>query len=63
MGKYRQFSVLGHGYLTTHTSGFWFRIFGYGLAFDIDLPVLYSERHGFRRVSRFGRIAVEVLHR
>ena len=63
MGKYRQFSIFVHAYVTKHQSGFWFRVFGYGLAFDIDFPVLYSERHGFRTVHRFGRLSIEVLHR
>lgn len=47
--------------LAIHPKGFWFRLFGWGLSFDTDLPVFYSERHGFRKVHRFGRLAVQVL--
>lgn len=45
----------------SHESGFYFRLFGYGLSFDIAMPVLFSERYGHRKVLRIGRLAVQWL--
>ena len=45
----------------SHDSGFYFRLRGYGLSVDIDLPVLFSERIGKRRVLRIGRTAIQFL--
>jgi hypothetical protein len=45
----------------SHSSGFYFRLFGYGLSFDLNLPRLFSERYGYRRVLRIGRLAIEWL--
>lgn len=45
----------------SHSSGFYFRVRGYGLSFDTDLPVLFSERNGHRHVLRIGRLAVQWL--
>lgn len=44
-----------------HDRGFYFRVFGYGMAVEVDMPVLFSERYGHRRVLRIGRIAVQWL--
>lgn len=44
-----------------HESGFYFRVFGYGMSIDIDMPALFSERYGFRKVLRIGRISIQVL--
>jgi hypothetical protein len=41
--------------------GFYFRICGYGLSFERDMPVLFSERHGHRKVRRYGRWALQFL--
>lgn len=59
--KYHYWHVRYLGSLSITLGSIWFKLFGYGLAFDIDLPVFYSERHGFRKVHRFGRLAVQVL--
>ena len=57
-GMRRTFFVWGptHGF-----SGFYFRIGGYGLAWNRDLPQLFSERYGHRKVWRFGRWALQFL--
>jgi hypothetical protein len=47
--------------VTIWRRGGWFRIFGYGLWFGIDHQPLFSERYGFDRVYRIGRLAVKVL--
>lgn len=39
----------------------WFRIFGYGLWVALDHEPLFSERYGYRRVFRVGRLAFKVL--
>ena len=39
----------------------WFRLCGIGFSVDLDMPVLFSERHGFRKVRRWGRWSFEVL--
>lgn len=44
-----------------HEGGFFFRVRGYGLAFDTKLPVLFSERIGIRRVIRIGKLAIQFL--
>lgn len=43
--------------------GFYFRICGYGLSVQLDVPVFFSERNGYRRVLRVGRWAIEWLRR
>lgn len=40
---------------------FYFRVLGYGLSIDNDLPVLFSERYGHRKVYRLGRWAFQWL--
>jgi hypothetical protein len=45
----------------TTESGFYFRIRGYGLSFDTDLPVMFSEREGMHYVWRLGRYSLEIL--
>lgn len=52
--------VRSTGAYLDRTCGF-FRIRGYGLWFGIDSRPLFSERNGFRRVYRIGRLAFEVL--
>jgi hypothetical protein len=59
--NYHQFRVFNLATLTVHPKGFWFKIFQHGLSFDWDFPVLGSERNGYRKVHRFGRLAVQVL--
>jgi len=41
--------------------GMYFRVLGRGLSIQRDLPVLFSERNGYRKVVRIGRWALEVL--
>lgn len=41
--------------------GFFFRIRGKGLSFDIHRRVYFSERYGSRRVHRLGPFSIEVL--
>ena len=41
--------------------GMYFRVNGYGMAFQRDMPRLFSERNGFRRVFRVGRWSLEFL--
>lgn len=50
-------------FICVHRSGFYFRICGTGLSFDVDSPKLFSERYGFRRVLRLGRLSIEVLRK
>lgn len=45
----------------SHSNGFYFRIRGYGLSFDTDLPVMFSERMGIRGVLRIGKLAIQWL--
>lgn len=47
----------------TTDRGFYFRVLGYGLSIQRDLPVSFSERYGHRRVLRIGAWAVEWLKR
>lgn len=44
-------------------TGFYFRIFGYGVSAQRDMPRLFSERMGARRVLRLGRWALQLLYR
>jgi hypothetical protein len=44
-----------------HESGFYFRVLGYGLAVERDMPMLFSERNGYRRALRIGRWAAQML--
>ncbi|WP_074298646.1 hypothetical protein [Paraburkholderia phenazinium] len=48
-------------YARTWRWGFWFRLSGRGLSLEVDRPMLFSERHGHRKVRRIGRFSVEVL--
>ena len=43
--------------------GFWIRVYGYGPMVAIDRMVLFSERYGYRRIFRLGRISFEWLTR
>lgn len=43
--------------------GFYFRIRGWGLAIQRDLPILFSERYGYRSLLRIGRWAFTPLRR
>lgn len=45
----------------THGKGFYFLVFGHGLAVQRDLRVYFSERYGQRRVYRLGRWSLELL--
>jgi len=47
--------------LEIYPLGFWFRIFGCGLAIGKDRPVLFSERYGYQKVFRLGRWSVHAL--
>jgi len=38
----------------------WFRVFGYGLAFNIGFP-LFSERNGYHRRLRVGKFSAHFL--
>ncbi len=40
--------------------GFWFRVFGYGIAVSTMSP-LFSERHGFRKAIRVFGVKIELL--
>lgn len=42
---------------------FMFEIFGRGLWFGIDAPVLFCERMGMKRVMRIGRLAIMNMRR
>ena len=44
-----------------YCKGFWFRCFGYGMAIDIDAPMLFSERMGIRKALRIGRVRIQAL--
>ncbi|UIY60058.1 hypothetical protein [Burkholderia cepacia] len=48
-------------FVCVHRSGFYFRVAGVGISFDFDMPVLFSERNGFRKIRRIGRLSMEVL--
>lgn len=48
-------------FYVSHSHGFYFLIFGYGLAFAKDTRPLFSERNGYRKVLRIGRWAIECL--
>lgn len=50
-------------FFVKHSSGLYFRIGGYGLAFERDMTPLFSERNGYRRVWRIGRWAIQWLTR
>ena len=50
----RTFYVVGPGI-------FYFRICGYGLAFQRDSRAYFSERMGFKKVLRIGRWAIQTL--
>jgi len=46
-----------------YDGGFWFRVLGHGLSI-VDKTKhrpLFSERHGYRKVLRIGRIGIEYL--
>lgn len=43
--------------------GFWLWINGAGISVEWDRPVLFSERYGYRRVRRWGRISMQLLPR
>jgi hypothetical protein len=51
----------GTFWVTMPGRGFYFRLRGYGLAVDRDLPVCFSERYGHRNVLRIGRWALQFL--
>lgn len=53
--------VTRHAFLCVDRHGFFFRIRGRGLSFEIFRPVFFSERIGKRRVHRFGPFSIEVL--
>lgn len=48
-------------FLCTCRKGFYFRIRGKGLSVGLDQPRLFSERFGFKKVFRMGRLSVEVI--
>jgi len=50
-------------FLVKHERGLYFRIFGYGLAFNRDMRPSFSERYGHRKILRIGRWAIGFLHR
>lgn len=50
-----------HAFVCIHPAGFYFRICGRGLSFDIDRPKIFSERYGYKKILRVGRISIEVL--
>lgn len=41
--------------------GMWFRIYGHGLSIQINAPILFSERYGYRKPWRFGPLLIERL--
>ena len=43
--------------------GFYFRVSGWGAAIQRDLPILFSERNGYRKRVRIGRWALSFLQR
>ena len=40
---------------------FWFRIFGKGLTFSTNSPILFSERYGYRKTLRLGKYVIRYL--
>lgn len=40
--------------------GFWFRIFGYGIAVSTLKPV-FSERNGYTKIIKIGRVKIKLL--
>ncbi|WP_193727210.1 hypothetical protein [Burkholderia sp. BE17] len=48
-------------FFVAHRKGFFFRLRGKGLAFEIDHRRYFSERYGYRKVYRIGRLSLEVL--
>jgi hypothetical protein len=52
--------IAGTGFRQGKDWGFWFRIFGYGLAVSTLQP-LFSERNGYRRTFRIFGIKIEAL--
>jgi hypothetical protein len=46
-----------------YDGGIWFRVFGHGLSIvdKIKHPPLFSERNGYRKVFRIGKIGVKYL--
>ncbi|AJY40028.1 hypothetical protein I6G56_26640 [Burkholderia humptydooensis] len=48
-------------FFVVHRKGFFFRLRGKGLAFEIDRGCYFSQRYGHRKVYRFGRLSLEVL--
>jgi len=50
-------------FFVSHGYGFYLRVFGYGIAFDRDLPILFSERNGYRKLWRVGRYSLQWLRR
>ena len=50
-------------FICFHHGGFYFRVCGTGLSFEIDRPMLFSERIGYRKVTRLWRFSVEVLRK
>ncbi|MDR8026997.1 hypothetical protein KPA93_27660 [Burkholderia cenocepacia] len=48
-------------FVCVHRQGFFFRLRGKGLAFEIDHRRYFSERYGYRKVHRLGRLSLEVL--
>lgn len=55
------FSITPRTFVVVHSTGFYFRASGKGISVDLDLPALFSERNGYRKVWRIGRLAVQVL--
>lgn len=56
--KERFFS--SYGQRTGEHWSFWFRIYGYGLAFS-TMGLLFSERNGYSKVLQLGKIKVKWL--
>jgi len=44
-----------------YKSGFWLRIGKRGISFAIDRPKLFSERYGYNKVYRLGRLSFKWL--
>lgn len=42
--------------------GFWFRINGKGLSVSWNRPMLFSERNGFEKAIKIGKLKVKFLH-
>jgi hypothetical protein len=47
--------IAWHGWRTDNDWGFWFRVFGYGVAVSTMVPN-FSERNGYTPYLRFGRV-------